>query len=300
MTRNLWNQFSVLSKRAGQAAGAGPRQPDAHAGRETLLRFIGDHPDQAAAYLAHKDGFVRQAALRSVPLSEASPALAVQVLDRCNDWVPSLRPLALARLRQLVAVLPAPDLFPLVAALLGRATNWRRWGGDMGGLTSVLDQPAMRSAVKTYLLSADHGPVVRQARWAMRLGIVEDALADLAQRAQSGALRAIATECLLDGKVYWTEGREKIWVDKPMGVFRTRAKWHARDLAVGPCDRLALLQSGATDKSAAVRRVVAEHLCKTGPEKALSGVIAALLTDQTPSVASRMGYFRQKWLPKAD
>lgn len=265
------------------------------ADRARLVRFIADHPDQALAHLVHRDGYVREAALRHVPLADASPALALRLLERCNDWVPQLRKLAMARLCDVVALLPEPDLFPLVTAILGRATSWQRWGRDMGGLANLFDKPAMRNAVNAYLMTASHGPVVRQARWAMRLGIVDAALADLALSARSNALRAIATECLLDSKVYWTEGREKVWIDKPMGLFRTQPRWQVRELGAVSYDRFALLRAGAGDKSPAVRRVVAEHLCKTGPEPALAAAIASLLEDKNLTVAHRMLYFRQKW-----
>lgn len=270
------------------------------ADRARLVRHIADHPDQAVVHLTHYDGYVREAALRHVPLADASPALALLLLERCNDWVPVLRRLAMERLRDVVALLPETDLVPLVAAILGRATRWQRLSTDIGDLTSMFDAPAMRNAVNEYLLSASQGPVVRQARWAMRLGIVDGALAQFALRARSSALRAVATECLLDGKVYWTEGREKVWVDKPMGLYRTQPRWQSRALGPVTFDRVALLQSAARDKGLAVRRVVADHLCKTGPEPALAATIASLLEDQSRAVAHRMHFFRQKWPLKTD
>jgi hypothetical protein len=263
--------------------------------RARLVRLIADHPDQALAHLTHQDGYVREAALRHVLVADASSALALLLLERCNDCVPQLRKLAMARLCDVVALLPETDLFPLVRSILGRATSWQRWGSDMGGLANLFDKPAMRNAVNAYLMTASHGPVVRQARWAMRLGIVDAALADLSLSARSNALRAVATECLLDSKVYWTESREKVWIDKPMGLFRNQPRWQVRELGAVSYDRVALLHAGARDKSPAVRRVVAEHLCKTGPELALAAAIATLLEDKSPTVVHRMLYFRQKW-----
>lgn len=266
--------------------------------RARLVRLIANHPDQALAHLTHFDGYVREAALRQVSLAEPSAALALLLLERCNDWVPQLRKLAIARLGDVVAKLPETDLFPLVSAIFGRATRWQRWASDLGGLARLFDTPAMRNTLKAYLMTASHGSVVRQAGWAMRLGIVDAALPELALTAHSSALRAVATECLLDRKVYWTEGREKVWVDKTLGLYRTQPRWQARDLGPVSYDRVALLHAGAKDKSCTVRLVVAEHLCKTGPEPALAAAIATLLEDKSPTVARRMRFFRQKWLAK--
>jgi hypothetical protein len=268
--------------------------------RPALADFIADYPGHAILFLTHWDGFVREAALRALSLADASPAVALLVLERCNDWVPQLRPLAKRRLDEVMVVLPAERLKPVVVALLGPATTWQRWGNDPAQLTALFAQANLRRALKDMLLFARDGPVVRQARWAMRLGVIDDALPDLALNACSGAVRAVVIQSLLDGKAYWTDGWEKMWIDKPMGRFRTQPKWYSRSLGPALTNRSVLLCAGADDQSVAVRRVVADHLCKVGPNQEAAAAIAVLMRDQNPTVAQRMQYFSKKWANQQD
>lgn len=256
-------------------------------------RFLAEGPDYAVLFLSNRDGWVREAAVRALTVRDACPSVALMLLARCNDWVPQVRAVADPRFRAVLAALPADALAPVLRLLLGPALTWRRWDGAALRAGGVLDLPNVRRAVLNMLDHEVSGPLVRLCRRAMQFALFDSEWPRLAREARSGAVRAVALEAVLSGKVYWTEGRERVWVDRPMGLFRTRPLWKARELA--KAEQVALLRQGAGDASPAVRRAVAEHMCRMGPMPELAEMVAALRGDKSPSVRLRMTYFDRAW-----
>ena len=89
-------------------------------------------------------------------------------------------------------------------------------------------------------------------------------------------------------------GTERVWVDKPMGITRRQVVTLTRTLDV-TCDHSALLASVATDRSAKVRRLAADHIVTHGFESVGPDIGTLLALDRDPGVADRLAFARRKW-----
>lgn len=268
----------------------------AFAARQDLLEFLNRNPDFALLFLTDSDGYLREAAVTLLKLERVSPLLAVLLLHRCNDWVPAVRKVAERRLDEVVQKLTVVQLQALVPTLLGPATSWQRWNGKALNLDGIFRHDAPRQALLRNLMEGWQGPLARQMGRVLRLGLLDSDLPKLAQSARLGAVRAIAIEALLTGKAYWPSGKTKVWTDRSLGQYRMVKAWQSRALDPGLCDPTDVATAAAFDKSVAVRRMVADYLCKHGPRPETERATVALLADRSPSIVFRMDYFRQKWL----
>jgi len=106
----LWRIFGLLP-RAGEHADSSPCTAWLEGELAALHRTT--HIEQLQPYLAHRDGYIRQAAVEYCGRQAPTGAVA-RLVERLNDWVPQVR--AAAR-RALEAVLPQAAVADLCNAL---------------------------------------------------------------------------------------------------------------------------------------------------------------------------------------
>ncbi|MEM7644411.1 MAG: hypothetical protein AAF366_18075 [Pseudomonadota bacterium] len=232
------------------------------------------------------DGYVREAALRALDVPPPTSFLAATLLRRLNDWAGPVREVAASRLPNLVDATAPEVLGPAMAALLPQALTFDRgWLRGASALEAMLRRPGVAAAVTTYLRDAPAGPKPTALPILLRLGLGEAALRDLAHRAVSPGLRAMAVEALVSGRARWQEGWFRYWIDKPMGVAGRRPALAYRDLAGPPATEAEAL-TFARDPSARVRRAVLDGALETRPP--WLGRLADILADDPwPSVRDR-------------
>ena len=116
------------------------------------------------------------------------------------------------------------------------------------------------------------------------------ALLDLAHDAAQPAVRAVALRALLRGRATWSVGYRRQWVDKSHDIFRLEPVLDSRDLT-RPAPLLELLDIGARDRSAIVRKIVADAIIEHRRDvPGLRPLIEKLAFDRNPGVRERIAY----------
>lgn len=95
----------------------------------------------------HHNGFVREIAVREL-IRASSPDALVALIDRLNDWVPQVRDLAAAGLKQYLSPAQAPALLSALEPLIALAARQRvDHGPTLAAARAVLQSPAIRDEV---------------------------------------------------------------------------------------------------------------------------------------------------------
>lgn len=204
------------------------------------------NPTFALLAIHAADGHLRERAVRVAPMDDTATLTAL--LLRCNDWAAPVRKTAFARLEVVLPKLHQTELVPLCLFTLDRVTRWERGGAIAAQMLAAhRDWPVV---VKTTFMDTTTGPLARSLRQLLRNPDYDWALPDLALRAQSVFVRAVAVETLLTGHARWIEGYDWMWHDK---VFNLRHKVPRRDkraVEVSSATRAMVLRHAGQDKSA--------------------------------------------------
>jgi len=100
-----------------------------------------------AAMTAHQNGFIREVAVREL-CSHPSPEALVALIERLNDWVPQIRDLAGAGLKQYLSATHAQALLSALVPLMALASRSRAdHGPTLLAVRAVLQSPGIRQAV---------------------------------------------------------------------------------------------------------------------------------------------------------
>jgi hypothetical protein len=244
-------------------------------------------------FLLHRNGFLREAALKKIAGPIPSPFLFVAVAWRLNDWVESVRTAAAD-----CAARTFPETSPSVAAeaamvLLQRKDKWLRWGAER----AMLDMSFARSDVAEELAGrfakAATGPCATILRQALRGGAIDKHLHCLAQEAIQPAVRAVAANTLIDGFASWPSGRRWRWTDKSMGIRRMESVFEKRAVTVHT-DRRLQIATALRDRSAAVRNAAIAALIRYRAEiPEVFSLAASVLNDPSRRVRERAEFLLQ-------
>lgn len=238
-------------------------------------------------FLFHRDGYVREAALRRLRSPLPSPFFFAAVAWRLNDWVAQVREAAAECAAYCFPMTPPAIIAEAALTLLGRENRWGRWTGEQSALHAAFKRPDVSRELAALLRTRSTGPMATVTRYALREGSLDPYLEMLARDAVQPAVRAVAAQVLIDGYSTWPSGWTWRWVDKSMGVRRRETTYSHRPLDRS-APRIPTIEASANDPSAIVRRVAASSIIKHGIDPAAARRIAEpLLGDRSPSVRAR-------------
>ena len=238
-------------------------------------------------FLCHANGFLREAALHKIAGPLPTAFLVGAIVHRLNDWVPEIRRAARACLARVAAQTEPPVVAQAGLAMLVRTPSWGRWHAEAEAFHDVLARPDVAGALADAIAASTTGPMGSTLRAALRRPTLDSHLLDLLRRARQPAVRAAALRTLLAGKARWAEGMEKKWTDKSLGLFRYGPAWRERTVE-RPLPLVELVEIGASDRVAAVRKVAASGLI--AHFEAIPGArdpAERLLADRSPAVRER-------------
>lgn len=256
--------------------------------RETSL--LSRFPGLEYLYIFHRDGRLREAALRKIEGGLPSPFLFAAVLWRLNDWAEPVRQAATECARRCFPFTAATIVAQTAVEILFRQKTWRRWRQERAILDEVFGRADVAAELAVLFVRAATGPQASTLRYAMRTAALDPYLATLASDAVQPSVRAVALEALINGKAEWPSGTAWRWIDKSMGLRRRETAFDRRDLTVTSC-RESLIARGIRDKSAAVRRVavsgIIKHMLDTGEARAWA---ETLVSDPSKAVRGRADF----------
>lgn len=268
-----------------------PQQTDIS--RAALLDLLGRAAGLEFLLLFHRDGYVREAALRKIGGGLNSAFVFSAVALRLNDWVPQVREAA-AECAGRTFPLTDAESIARAAVLLARERTWGRWGGERERLLQAFARPDVTARLADVVAASRNGPMAGVLRQTFRLGGIEPHLMRLAREAAQPAVRAIALGALIEGAGNWISGYEWRWVDKPMNIRRRAPVFDGRPLEAPP-PKGAVIAMGVADRSAVVRKVALDGLIRFRAEvDGAKAMAEALLGDRSAAVRERAEFVIRK------
>lgn len=205
-------------------------------------------------FLFHRDGRIREAALRKIAHPIPSAFLFVAIAWRLNDWATQVRAAAADCATRVFPTTPPEVIAEGAMILLQRNNSWRRWDAERLRLDDAFARPDVAEKLANLLATRSTGPSATILRYALRNASMDDHLVRLAREAVQPAVRAVAIQALIDGFTSWPNGLRWRWIDKSMGVRRVETIFEKRVLTARP-NRIVQIELGLRDQSAAVRNV---------------------------------------------
>lgn len=253
-----------------------PRPPT----EESFLQRV---PHLRYLFLFHYDGHLRQAALEGIDGPLPGPFFLAAVVYRLNDWVEQVRDAA-RHCATRVFPTAEPTMVAAIGGLLARGIAWQRWGRNAAMLQDLFSRPEVTGALMENLRHARTGTTTAILYAALRNPAFDPHLPALARDAFLPSVRALASRCLMSGTARWPIGRQRQWVDKSMGRYRTVPAFGERSLSI-PCDRDNFLRDALQDRSAMVRKSAALELSNRCSQMPDARTLAKhLATDPSRSV----------------
>lgn len=220
-----------------------------------LIPLWKQHSTFALLCSLSRDGYVRQAALRSATAPLSSPLLVHILLYRLLDWVPAVREEARACLQRITKITDHAIMaegFLGALATLPRRSAWRETGPS---LIEHFNGAGIFGVAVDQLAARQQGPSGVLLRRLIISPEIDAHLPALARTAKQPAVRAVALRCLLSGVAYYTVGLRRQWVDKTMGRYMLVPDMVERPLTIIPAPRRELIQQAIFDRAACVRRI---------------------------------------------
>jgi hypothetical protein len=241
-------------------------------------------------FIFHRDGRLREAALRKLHGPLPNPFLVMAVAWRLNDWAAPVR-----RAAADCAARTFPETRPKILAeagltLLTRYPTWGRLESTPALLDQVVSQRGVGPCMAKLLANRRTGPTASTLHHVLRTDSLDTYLDDLARGAVQPAVRATVLRSLIDGYVEWPNGWRWKWVDKSMGLRRRETVFERRSLTVGS-DRNRYIVSGLSDRAAMVRKIAMSGLIRYPTAVADARQLAsAMLTDRSAAVRRRAAF----------
>lgn len=258
--------------------------------KEQLLK----RPELASLFLFHRDGRLREVALKHFAGGLSSPFLFAAVACRLNDWAEPVREAAVACAMRCFPQTD-PDIVARSAeALLVRSDSWGRWGGEREVLDQAFSRADVAEALAELLIAQTRGAGTRTLRFALRGPALDQHLMRVAFKAVQPSLRATAFAFLIDGKASWPSGYDWRWVDKSMGERKREIIYAERTLTVVH-DRAQLIAKAVDDRSAVVRRIGLDGVIryfKGLPEA--TDCASRMLADRSAAVRERAEFIMKR------
>lgn len=288
-------QIARADTEIATAAGLHHRLPGSYL--DKLLSLRASHgkqllrtPGLEYLFLFHRDGRLREAALRRVTGGLPNAFLFSAVCWRLNDWAKPVRD---------AAVLCANRTFPLTdpavvaqtaTELLVRQKSWGRWRDERDILDRAFSRDDVAALMAELVTGERTGPQASALHYALRTPALDPYLERIARDAIQPSVRAAALNALINGRAEWPAGWEWQWIDKPMGLRRRVAVFDHRPLTVAPAREM-LFALGVCDRSAAVRKIALTGVIRyLGSMPEAREIAAQLVADRSPAVRERAAF----------
>jgi hypothetical protein len=263
--------------------------------RDIALFALKTNSEAGYFLMFHGDGFVREAALRSIELPPQNEFEFTAVIYRLNDWALPVRDAAVGYAQKFF-VETSPELIANSSIfLLPHVATFRRWPAVNSQLVEdTFFRKDVLAAIEEILLKTPGGAIGRTLEHLMRRSDFDIVLKRLLMEAKMPNIRAAALEALLSRRTRWFVGRERKWIDKTYNKFRSIAKFDYRDFDHAmPMDEL--LSIGAQDRSARVRRVVADTMIErvAHPSALMDKIAAEFVNDKNDTVRARAIHYNR-------
>lgn len=249
-------------------------------------------------FIFHRDGRLREAALRKIRGPLPNAFLFAAIAWRLNDWVTPVRQAAVDCATRAFPNTSGEIVAEASMILLARQTTWGRWGSERAILDNAMSRHDVASCLASIFANRTTGPMASLLRQALRGGSMDKHLDYLAVSAVQPAVRAAATQSLVNGYTEWPAGWRWRWIDKSMGVRRRETEFARRALTVA-VDRESLIRRGLKDRAAAVRNAAISGLIRNQADVADARQLAsAMLTDKSAAVRERAEFVINRDMPK--
>jgi hypothetical protein len=225
----------------------------------TEQRILRKHPKLSYVWMFHRNGYLREAAIKFAELP-SSPFFLAALTCRLNDWVDEVRIAAAQRLREWLNAVPASIIVATSTHLVERWQECQRWNLDARTLIELLLQREDVLPKLVQYLKSDSVPSAGALlRCLLRHASIDQHLLELATESNRPGVRRNAVRTLLLGRAEVQVGTEWQWTDKSFGLKRRVAKIESRALTTN-VDMDALAGMAIVDKSALVRRSAADAI----------------------------------------
>lgn len=251
---------------------------------------LDEFPELSYLFLFHRDGRLREAALKIVAGGLPSPFLFGAVLMRLNDWADPVRSAALECTRRCFPLTSPEIVVQAAMILLPRLDSWGRWSDEREAIDLVLRRADVARLLADSLASEKSGPASRTLKAVLKHDAIDAHLERLAMHAAQPSVRAMAVTVIADKQACWPVGAEWKWVDKSMGERIRVPKIRCREIS-GTHERSNVIEVAASDRSAMVRKAALDALIRGDLGKPIATDIAArLVADRNRSVRERAAY----------
>lgn len=265
--------------------------------RFTDLQQLHDTDGLEYLFLFHRDGYIREAALRKLSGALPSAFAFATICWRLNDWVEPVRSAAAELATSSFSLTPAPIVADAALALMTRQFSWGRWHHEKAAFDEALGRADVKEELSNAIVSRRTGPTATTLRFVLRGNGLDDYLPIIAREAALPEVRALASKTLLAGFATWPNGWRWRWIDKSMGLRRAEPTFARREVRA-VIDREALIASCAADKAALVRKVAIASLIDTSLGSAQAEKIAKLLADDPSRSVRERATFIMENRPK--
>lgn len=264
--------------------------------KTTPAALLSERPGLAWLLMFHRDGYIREAALRAIREPPASPFFVAAIAWRLNDWVEQVRD---------AASLCAGRVFPAVEAdtgaraafyLLDRRLTWGRWDKEQALLDLLLGRPDILARVTFQIRGESTGRLAARLRHLLRYPAIDAYLPGLLAEAVEPAVRAVALKCLIERRVSWPTGFAWRWIDKVYGVRKRVLVLDRRGIEAPP--KTDVVARGLSDRAAIVRRVAADAVIadpSSFPD--IQEIIARMASDKSAAIRARAEFMVRTGVP---
>lgn len=250
-------------------------------------------PDLALLFVFHRDGHLREAALKRIHGGLPGAFFFAALAYRLNDWAAPVRQAAMACAERTFPKTKADVIAAAGLYLLDREQHWRRWSGEAAVLERAFARPDVNAELAGIICAARDGAMGAVLRNALRRPGMDSHLPRLAADAFLPSVRAVAFRSMIEGRARWPVGRERQWIDKSLGKER-RVMAFAERAVERPRPLGALIAQAAADPAANVRKIAAEGMVEHGGALPnLEELMGALAGDRCKGVRERIDFLRR-------
>jgi hypothetical protein len=263
------------------------------------LKRLSANPELAAVLIFHGDGWIREAALRTLNSPLSRSIVAYGLMSRLNDWSPQVRAAASSAFDRCLRTADPDVLAPAIWIVLRNGLGWGRWpDGYFAFVDKIMAHDGLVSVLANHVVGEKRGGNGAVFRAMCSSPAFDHFLLQIAGTAQQAHIRADALNFLAAGRALWPLGTvRKVWVDKSMGKYRMVSEYGSRTLSIS-CDIAETLRVALDDRSVAVRKEALDALTTQRDDTRLKHVIThsfeQLGHDRHPSVRNRLAYLKQK------